>query len=291
MPKSTNTFSIPTIYFQLLLLLSLTPYVAGTFFPFTSFRPPVYPSSRYRPARSSQNNFVPLQSSALGVRVLVPRALYDLFSARSPYSPPSNYPRPPPPPPPYQPPFNGPFNPRPYNPFQPPNDFPPGNRPGAFQPPITPNTLFNLMRAFYPHLIYQPDPRYPNVFAIRLPAEPNPPVNLPDFNRDPLGPPPPPQQPVPPLNSPGFNDEIPPNETEFFEPPLPPREFTPPPPPLLPQRASSSQQAQNQQSPFGSSSLPYNTNNYNNYNNYNNNNNNALQRRSPQNQLIFIRPQ
>lgn len=265
-----------------MLLLSLTPYVAGTFFPFTSFRPPVYPPSRYRSSRSSQNNFVPLQSSVLGVRVSVPRALYDLFNARSPYNPPSNYPRPPPPPSsPYQP----SFNPRPYNPFQPP--IPPENQPGAFTPPITPNTFFNLMRTFYPHLIYQPDPRYPNVFAIRLPAEPNPPTNLPDFNRDPLAPPL--QPPLPPLNSPEFNEGIPPNENEFFEPPLPPREFAPPPPPLLlPQQASPSQQNQNQPSPFGRSTLPFNSNNYN---NYNYNNNNSQQRRPTQNQLLFIRSQ
>lgn len=286
------------------MLLSLTPYAAGTFFPFTSFRPPVYPPPRYRPSRSSQNNFVPLQSSVLGVRVLVPRALYDLFNARTPYAPPPvNYPRPPPPPP-YQP----PFNPRPQNPFQPPIDYPPVNHPGAFsppaapgyspgrgypQPPLTPDTFFNLIRAFYPNLISRPDPRYPNVFAIRLPAEPNPSINPPDFDRDPLALAPVPQPPVPPLN-PDFNEGIPPNDSEFFEPPLPSREFTPPPPqlpPFLPQQAQ--QQTQNQPAQFGRSSVPFNTNNNGFNNNFNNdfNNNNSLQRRSPQNQLILLRPQ
>lgn len=263
------------------MIFSLTPYATGTFFPFTSFRPPAPP--RYRPSRSSQNNFVPLQSSVLYVR-----ALYDLFNGRSPYSPPANYPRPPPPPPP---PYQPPFNPRPYNPFQPPVDFPPVNHPGAFSPPtpgrgypppLTPATFFNLMRAFYPNLIYRPDPRYPNVFEIRLPTQPNPPINLPDFDRDPLALAPQ-QPPAPPLN-PGFDGEIPPNETEFFEPPLPPREFTPPPPPpLLPQQAAQ-QQSQNQAAPFGRQSLPFNTNN-----NYNNNN--PLQRRPPQNPFLFIRSQ
>lgn len=263
--------------------------MAGTFFPFTSYRSPVYPPPRYRSGRSSQNNFVPLQSSVLGVRVLVPRALYDLFNGRPPYSPPVNYPRPPPPPPPYQPPFNSrPYNP---NPFNPPIDFPPQNHPGAilppngysppgrgFSPPISPAAFFNLMRAFYPNLIYRPDSRYPNVFAIRFPTQPSPP-NPPDFYRDPsLAPP---QPPAPPLN-PDFNEELPPNDSEFFEPPLPSREFTPPPPqPLLPQQAP--QQAQNQQFlPFGRSSLPFNSNN-------NNNNNNFAQRQSNPNQLIFVR--
>lgn len=277
------------------MLLSLAPYAAGTFFPFTSFRPPVYPPPRYRSSRSSpQNNFVPLQSSVLGVRVLVPRALYDLFNVRSPYSPPINYPRPPPPaPPPYQP---SPY-PRPYNPFNPPIDFQPENHPlpfspangyspggRGFPPSINPTTFFNLMRAFYPNLIYRPDPRYPNVFAIRFPTEPNPP-NPPDFYRDPLGLQPPPQPATPPVN-PEFNEDLPPNDGEFFEPPLPSREFTPPPlpqqPPLLPQQAT--QQTQNQQLPFGRSPLPFNTNN----NNFNSNNFNSAQRRSPPN-LIFIR--
>lgn len=282
-----NKYFALIFYFQFLLLLSLMPYVAGTFFPFTSYRPPIYPSSRYRSPRSSQNNLVSLQSSVLGVRVLVPRALFDLFNVQRP---------------PYQP----PYNPRPYNPYSPPIDLhaeiprgaiaPNGYSPGrSFPPPISPNTFFNLMRAFYPNLIYRPDPRYPNVFAIRFPAEPHLPTThlpdlpdvqslAPDLYRDPL--PLAPQPPAPPLN-PEFNEELPPNGNEFFEPPLPARDFSPPPPPSPPSlplqqqsqpfaRSSTlsqpSLQTQNQQ--FGRTSLPFG---------------NSAQRRSPQNHLIIIR--
>lgn len=182
---------------QLLLFLSAIPFVTGTFFPFT-LRQPSLPPSRYgyRSSRSSPNNLVPVDSPILGLRVYVPRGLFDLFNMRPPTQPGNNLlPRPYP----YNPqnfyPPNG-FAPQnfPQNRF-PPNRFPPQNFPpteypprpyppnGIPQPPFPPvdaGNFINLMRALYPDMIYRPDPRFPNVFAIRFPSELQPPTHLPD---------------------------------------------------------------------------------------------------------------
>lgn len=210
-------------HLQLLLLTLATIQMScGTFFPFTSYRPSIYPSPRYgfRQSRSpppTPSNYVPVQSPIFGVRILVPRGLYDLFNDRPPLGPEPNYPRP------YQPPYN-PFNFRPENH---PNGFPPNNYPPSSYPPISPNTFINLMRAFYPDLIYRPDPRYPNVFAIRPPGEPQPPTHLPADRPLPLDyfPAPLTQQSSSPNRS--FN-ELPPNENQLLESPLPQRNFSPP---------------------------------------------------------------
>lgn len=228
----------------------MLPFGSATFFPFTSYRPSFYSNARYgyRSGRSSSNNLIPVQSPILGIRVLVPRELYNLFGGRSPSSLP-------PPPPPYDrvPNFQRPYNQPPYYPQAPnfPPQIPPNQYqpPGAGYPPINPATFFNLMRAFYPDLIHRPDPRYPNVFAIRLPTDPRPPTQLPDdaealppppppdFYRDPFSlaqqpqtPPPPPLPPLPSLplsqsNQASSNTELPSDENHFLQPPLPQRNF------------------------------------------------------------------
>lgn len=83
-----------------MLLLSVLPFAAGTFFPFT-WRPPFSPPRYgYRSQRSPSSNLIPVESPILGLRFLVPRGLFDLFNVRPPGP---NYNRP--------------------NPFLPPNGF------------------------------------------------------------------------------------------------------------------------------------------------------------------------
>lgn len=194
------------------MLLSAFPFAAGTFFPF-SWRPPTYgpPRYGYRSQRSPpNNNLVPVESPVLGLRVLVPRALIDLFNIRptgpdyqrpNQFNPQNGFPSNGIPP--NKLPSNGfpssgfppnrlPSNGFPLNGFSPnhspPVGYPPNNFPqnGFFPqspaprlPPIDPDTLINLMRVLYPDLIYRPDPRLPNVFAIRSPHPPLPPTHLP----------------------------------------------------------------------------------------------------------------
>lgn len=141
---------------QILLLLSAFPFAAGTFFPFTArpspFSPPRY---GYRPVRSPSNNLVPVESPILGLRVLVPRALAELFNLR-PHSS-DYYPRPPPP-----------FNPQ--HGFPPPHG---GYPPNGFGPNgLGPNSLGpnglgpngpgpNSYAPNYPPNHFQPNNGYP----------------------------------------------------------------------------------------------------------------------------------
>ncbi|XP_031617222.1 early nodulin-75-like [Contarinia nasturtii] len=154
---------------MLLLLFSMLPFAAATFFPFTSFRPPSFPHG-YRPQRTGPpTNLVSVQSPILGLRVYVPRELLGLFngfnggrpSTFGPDYQPPNYPR------------SIPFNPHPNYPHENrPNEYPhlpPNYSPNL--PPFDANAFIHLMRALYPDMIYRPNPRYPNVFALRFPRE------------------------------------------------------------------------------------------------------------------------
>ncbi|XP_055295360.1 uncharacterized protein LOC129565039 [Sitodiplosis mosellana] len=206
---------------MLIFLLSMLPFATGTFFPFTSWRTPSFGPQRsygYRSQRSSpNNNLIPIQSPILGLRVLVPRDLLNLFNVRPPFGQEPNYPRP------------NSFNPFNINPFTSHPNYPHEHRPNGFPQPFTPNyfpqnyappnysphtpfdagSFINFMRALYPDMIYRPDPRYPNVFAIRLPpnhthspdSQSSPP---PEFDQEP---------------SRFFPEENPPNVNEFLEPP------------------------------------------------------------------------
>lgn len=173
----------------------MLPFATGTFFPFTSlFRTPSFAPQRpygYRSSRSPSSNLIPIQSPLLGLRVLIPRDLLNLFNVRPPIGPEPNYPRP------------NLFNPpHPNFPHEhQPDGFPTPIRPFYLPPQYTPNfspnyspldagSFINFMRALYPDMIYRPDARYPNVFAIRFPEhshlpEPRPPPQAPtEFNPD-----------------------------------------------------------------------------------------------------------
>lgn len=202
----------------------MLPFVTGTFFPFTSWRPSFSPQRRYgyRSSRSSSNNnLIPIQSPILGLRVMVPRELLNLFNVRPSFGSESNYPRP------------NAFNPFNINPLNSQPNYPHEHRPNGFPQPFTPNyfpqnyappnytphppfdadSFINFMRTLYPDMIYRPDPRYPNVFAIRFPSDHShgqverPPLS-PSHEFD--------QQP-----NPFFPAENPSNVNEFLE-PLPP---------------------------------------------------------------------
>lgn len=198
----------------------MLPFAAGTFFPFT-WRTPSFAPQRsygYRSPRSSpnNNNLIPIQSPILGLRVFVPRELLNLFNIRPPVGQEPNYQRP------------NPFNPHPNYPHEHrPNGFPqqpinPFYAPSSYLPNYTPNysprppfdagAFINFMRALYPDMIYRPDPRYPNVFAIRFPQDH---THLPP---DSQLPPPPPEFDQEPNRF--FPGEIPsPNVNQFLEPP------------------------------------------------------------------------
>lgn len=135
----------------------MIPFAAGTFFPFTSFRAPSL--QRYRSQRLPPNNFISLQSPIPGLRIQVPRELLKLFNVRQLIGQePHYYPR------------QIPFNPHPNFPRA--NDlFPHNYLPPLPLPPFDATAFINFMRTLYPDMIYRPDPRIPNVFAIRLPPE------------------------------------------------------------------------------------------------------------------------
>lgn len=220
----------------------MLPFAAGTFFPFTELfrRTPSFAPQRpygYRTSRSSpNNNLIPIQTPVLGLRVFVPRELLNMFNVRPPGGQEPTYSRP-----------------NPFNPFATHPNYPNIHRPNGFPQPFVPNyfpqnyspnyqpqpqphppfdagTFINLMRALYPNMIYRPDPRYPNVFAIRFPPD-----QFPDSRQ----PPPPPPEFDEESNR-FFPDEIPPNVNQFLESP-----------PNLPQSQSPqyNQSPQNQQQP------------------------------------------
>lgn len=117
-------FPLIQFFSQLLLILSTSSIVSGTFFPFWTPRPisnPVYRGyNRYRsnrtpPSPTAQSNYVQLESPILGLRFAVPRSFMNLFDygLQSEYpnqvpfrQPPIQQPLPPlpplPPPPPHQ---------------------------------------------------------------------------------------------------------------------------------------------------------------------------------------------
>jgi len=206
---------------MIIFLLSMLPFAAGTFFPFTSLfntRPsfaPQRPYPGYRSPRSSpNNNLVPIQSPILGLRVFVPRDLLNLFNGRPPVAPEPNYPRPNPFTPhpnyPHEHRPNG-FPQQPFTPFYAPSSYFPNYSP---QPPLNAGSFINFMRALYPDMIYQPDQRYPNVFAIRFPQDH---THLPDSR----SPPPQPEFDQEPEQNRFFPGEIPtlPNVNQFLQPP------------------------------------------------------------------------
>lgn len=80
-----NGFSFYCIFFiflQLILLISVSPFVSGTFFPFSLRSSFLSPRYRSRQSRSSPTNLFQLQSPILGLPFTVPRAFMDLLGIR-----------------------------------------------------------------------------------------------------------------------------------------------------------------------------------------------------------------
>lgn len=67
---------------QLILLISVSPFVSGTFFPFSLRSSFLSPRYRSRQSRSSPTNLFQLQSPILGLPFTVPRAFMDLLGIR-----------------------------------------------------------------------------------------------------------------------------------------------------------------------------------------------------------------